>query len=496
MIENLPALTVLVPLLSAMLAPVAARLRSVREMRMLAVGALALTFLVCAAGLCTAVVYGPLRYHFGGWLPPWGIEFVLDPLSGMMAVLVSFFSLLSVFGLSEETEGWAPLRAGAFYALYLLLTAGLIGISVTGDMFNLYVFLEISALSGYALVAAGGDKAKVAAYRYLIIGSVAATFWVIGLGYLYGLTGTLNMADLARHQAAIVGSPAAVAAVAFIVTGLAIKMALFPVHGWQPDAYCYAPSSVMPFIAAAMPKVAAYALLRVLYWVFVGGGPVAPVAEVLKWTAAGSILFGSAMALRQNDLRRLLAYSSIAQIGYVALGIAIGTPLAIAGALLHMINHAVMKSCLFFTVGGFQSRSGKTTIEGLSGMGERMPWTAAAFTTAALSMIGLPPACGFFSKFYLVRAALSIDSWALVGVLAASSLLSAVYFFRCIETLYFKESENARPLAEPRPAILVPALILAVLVLAFGLFNHTLYANVIDFALPRAFDLAMPGGGT
>ncbi|MFH1723582.1 MAG: proton-conducting transporter membrane subunit [Elusimicrobiota bacterium] len=485
--QQMPALIVLGPLVTGILAPVLA-LRSVRWMRALAAVVLAATLALAAAALAHAIVEGPIHYKFGGWAPPWGIEYVIDPLSGAVAVLVSFFALLVFFGLARE--GGGAMRSGAFHALYLLLVAGLLGIALTGDLFNLYVFLEISALAGYALVAAGGNRGAVAAYRYLIIGSVGATFWVLGLAYLYALTGTLNMADMSARLPALLDSRAAVAGLSFIVAGLAIKMALFPVHGWQPDAYTYAPASVMPFVSAVTSKVSVYVLLRVLYSVFLAQGPAAMTLEVLGWVAAAGIVGASVLALAQRDIRRMLAYSSVAQIGYIVLGLAIGNALALTGALLHILNHAVMKGCMFVAVAGIRARTGKTDIPALAGLGARMPWTAAAFTTAAVAMIGLPPTCGFFSKLYLVSGAVQAGAWPFVAALAASTLLGAVYFFRVIEQLYFREpapadQPEAAPAREAPAAFLVPALVLAALVLILGVFNQAVVEHVLRFAVPR-----------
>jgi multicomponent Na+:H+ antiporter subunit D len=471
---------VLIPLGAAMLSPIVA-FRSVKAARFF--GGLSLAANLFLSLVLANLVWwqGTLRYKFGGWSPPWGIEIVLDPMSAMMAPLVAFFALLAFASASRCEEKWTVSHAGAFQGLYLLLAAGLMGIVVTGDLFNLYVFLEISSLSAYALVAAGGDRGKVAAFRYLIIGSVAATFWVLGVGYLYALTGTLNMADLSTRLPAVMGSRAAVAGLAFIVAGLAIKMALFPLHGWQPDAYTYAPPGAMPFISAVMAKVSAYALFRVLYDVFQKTGPAAQALEVLAWLAALSIVAGSLLALGQRDVRRMLAYSSVAQIGYVVLGFGIGNAFAATGALLHIVNHAVMKSCCFSALGAFRARTGRADVDGLAGLGKTMPWTAAAFTVAALGIIGIPPTCGFFSKFYLIRGAIQAGAWHFVAVFAVSSILSTVYFFRVIESLYLRKPEKDAAQERPPVSVLAPALVLAGLILALGVFNQ----NVLGTFVPE-----------
>lgn len=482
--SQIPALIVVSPLIAGVVAPMIAY-RSRRGMRAMGLGVLISVVLMAGAALTSAVALGPASYRFGGWLPPWGIEYVADPLSALMTLLISIFALLTYLGLDQDTGRWRPLRSGTFHALYFLLVSGLLGISITGDLFNLYVFLEISALAGYALIAAGGDRAKVAAFRYLIIGSVGASFWVLGLGYLYAVTGTLNIADMATRLPPLADSPAVMAGVAFILAGLAIKMALFPLHGWQPDAYTYAPASVMPFVSAVMAKVSAYVMIRVLYTLFAGAGPAERVLDVLGWTAALSIIAGSVLAMAQTDIRRMLAYSSVAQIGYVALGLAIGNALALTGAILHIINHAIMKGCLFTTVAGLRSRTGKTEIKDLAGLGVRMPWTSGAVTVASLSMIGLPPFCGFFSKLYLVSGAVQAGAWPFVAALAVSSLLGAIYFFRVIEKIYLAKPKDKEPGRKEAPApYLLSALVLSAAIVLLGVFNQTLITDVVTFALP------------
>ncbi|PIP83288.1 MAG: hypothetical protein CO113_02725 [Elusimicrobia bacterium CG_4_9_14_3_um_filter_62_55] len=473
----MPAM-VLIPLGAAMLSPILAA-RSPRAARFFGGGALLLNFFLSL--LVSNLVWwqGPIHYHFGGWAPPIGIEYSVDAVGAMMAPLVAFFALLSFASASRLEKEWTPSHGGAFQALYLLLSAGLMGIVVTGDLFNLYVFLEISSLSTYALVAAGEDRAKVAAFRYLIIGSVAATFWVFGLGYLYALTGTLNMADMAERLPAVIGSRAAVAGLAFIVAGLAIKMALFPLHGWQPDAYTYAPPGAMPFISAIMAKVSAYALFRVLYDVFLKAGPAGEALELLGWVAALSILAGSVLALGQRDIRRMLAYSSVAQIGYVLLGFSIGNAFAVTGALLHMVNHAVMKSCCFAALGAFRAKTGRADVDGVAGLAKEMPWTAAAFTIAALGIIGIPPLCGFFSKYYLIRGAVQASAWPFVAVFGVSSVLGTVYFFRIIESLYLRSADQGAKREIAPLSVIAPALLLAGLVLALGVFSQDVVGNFV-----------------
>lgn len=486
MTGHVPVLIVLVPMVAALLTPVVA-LASRALGRGLTLVSLAGATLASLVALERAVAEGPWRYQLGGWPPPWGIEYVVDVLGATMAVLVSGMAFLgAVYAAGHPRR--SPGEQGVFDALFLLLTSGLLGIVVTGDVFNLYVFLEIAALAGYALLASGDGRSVFASFRYLLVGTIAASFYLLGIGYLYALTGTLNMADLAARLPglAAAGGPVLPVAVSLIVVGLAIKTAVFPLHGWLPDAYTHAPAPVAPFVAAVMGKVGAYALLRMLFFVIGPGVVTGQALTVLAWAAAAGVVAGSAMALAQKDVRRMLAYSSVGQIGYVALGFGIGNTAALTGALLHVVNHAVLKGCLFMVAGGLHARSGTVLVADYAGLGRRAPLALGGLVVAGLSMVGLPPLGGFFSKWYLVTGALEAGQWAFVAAIAAGSLLTAAYVFRLVEVAFFSEPPAGPPAprAELPAAMLVPVLALAALVVALGLFNQGLVAHVLRFALP------------
>jgi len=428
---------------------------------------------------------GTQHYYLGGWPPPQGIEYVLDHLSAFMTVLITFIGLLSVVFSRRSVLQEVPEKVVPLYALMLLLLAGLVGIVVTGDLFNLYVFLEISALSAYALMAIGTKRASVAAFRYLILGTLGACFYLLGIGFIYFSTGSLNMADIAQILPDIYQSRALMAAAAFIVLGLGLKMALFPLHIWLPDAYTYAPSAVTALIAPLMTKVAAYALVRMFLSVFLPDylSDTLPVTLIIGWLAAGGIIIASVMAIAQKDFRRMLAYSSVAQICYVALGIGLANPMGLIGGLLHILNHAFMKGCLFQVAGGIRYRTGSWEISRFAGLGRRMPWTMGAFTIAALSMVGIPPACGFFSKWYLVLGCVDAGNWIFATVIVASSLLNAVYFFRVLENIYLKPASDevaAEPTMEPPREMLTPTLVLAIGIIVLGIINAVIVTHVLE----------------
>ena len=490
MTAHLPVLIVVIPLLAAIVTPLLARL-SPRLSRGLTIGALAAALTGAIGALSRVLAEGTWRYHLGGWAPPWGIEYVIDPLSGGMAVLVSFFALVVSIYAGPNLERISPARAGIVDGLFLLLTAGLLGMVVTGDLFNLYVFLEISSLSAYALLSSGGNRAVLATFRYLLVGTIGASFYLLGVGYLYALTGALTMSEVHAAVDATASSSVFAVSVALMVAGLAIKTALFPLHGWLPDVYTYAPAPVTGFISAVMTKVSIYALFRILYFVLDARGAAGQALVLLGWAAALAVVAGSVMALAQTDIRRMLAYSSVSHMGYIVLGLSLANPTAVTGALLHLLNHATMKACLFLVVGGVRWRTGVSDIADFAGMGRRLPLTMAAFSVTALSMVGLPPLSGFFSKWYLVLGAIEGGAWPFVLALILSSLLSAVYFFRVIERAYFASPPTPDGATGPGDRsteipgrMLGPILVLAAIVSFLGIFNQTVVVYIIERALP------------
>ncbi|MGZ8465967.1 MAG: proton-conducting transporter transmembrane domain-containing protein [Candidatus Binatia bacterium] len=478
-------LAVLIPLpllFAAFIVPLAGLLHKglVPAVALLGVG---LAAAASVLGMWTVVHHGTLRYHLGSWAPPLGIEYVLDPLAAFMALVVTVSGLLSLVYFGPALRHEVPDRFVTAHALALLFLAGLCGMIVTGDLFNLFVFLEIASLSAYALVAIGDKQAPVAALRYLILGSLAGSFYVLGVGFIYFVTGSLNMADVAQRLAPLYQSRAVVAAAILIALALALKMALFPFHLWLPDAYTYAPSAVAGLIPPVATKVAAYVMVRIFLGVFQPSFGFDRVAllPVISWLAAAGIIYGSVMAIAQSDLRRMLAYSSVSQIAYVGLGLGMGNSMGLIGALLHVVNHAAMKACLFYVAGTVRQRTGQVQISNLTGLGRTMPWSMAAFTIAALSMIGVPPAAGFFSKWYLMLGALELANPWFVTVILLSSLLNAVYFFRVLENIYVKTTTvpGATVGAEAPPAMLAPTLITAAAVLVLGLANSVIVTQLL-----------------
>ncbi len=491
-----PQICILIPvvyLFGALLVPLIGWRRGAAGWGMaLAAAAVAFVFALC--GLAGVMQRGTLSYHLGGWMPPIGIEFVMDPLSAFLEVVISGIGLLAVVYTRSSVEHELPERLMPFSSLALLVLTGLSGMVITGDLFNLYVFLEISALAGYALIAVGERPASYAAFRYLGMGTVGASFYLLGLAFLYMTLGTLNMADLSRMLAVTDLSATIAVGLLLIFMGAALKMALFPMHGWLPDAYTHASSAATALIAPIGTKVAGYILIRVLLYLLGAGekGSGLPLLSLLAYLGAAAVIYGSILAVCQSELKRMLAYSSIAQVGYIAIGVGLNSALGFTGAVLHVLSHACMKGSLFFVSGSLRLRLGHSRIPRFSNALRRaMPWSSAAFALAALSMIGLPPTAGFFSKWYLALAAIEQSRWLFLGVLLFSSLLNAVYFFRVLERMYLKppETEPAeRPTSgvrsEAPPAMLLPAVALSSGLLVIGLGNTWIVDRLIGPMIP------------
>lgn len=484
MLEHLPVLIIIAPLIVGAICALA---RS-------EVVCWWLTFLVTVFCFVAAVILlnmvqeaGVISYALGAWAPPIGIEYRVDLLTAFVLILVSAIAgIVHIYGrrtvLAEIQEG---LR-GWYYGMYLLCLCGLMGIVITGDAFNAFVFMEISSLSMYVLIAMGRDKRALAAsFQYLIMGTIGATMYIIGAGLLYVQTGTLNLADMGVRLEPVLTSPATLAGMAFILVGLSLKLALFPLHLWLPNAYAYAPSSTTAFLAATATKVSVYLLIRYLYTVFGFDFAILKTAvpEVIIALSLIAIIAASITAIFQQNVKRLLAYSSVAQIGYITLGLAIANQNALTGSLVHIFNHGMMKGALFMVMGSVMLCAGGVSVNHLRGLGRRMPVTMAAFTVGGLSLIGVPGTVGFISKWYLVLGAVNAGMWPIAVIVLIGSLLAVVYVWRLIEPIYFDEpSEEALALTKTPGIMVVSTWVLAGACIVFGLST--------DFTVGTAQDAA------
>ncbi|MGM0574884.1 MAG: complex I subunit 5 family protein [Myxococcota bacterium] len=488
--EHAPVLLLLAPLAASILIAVLA-MRRTGVAYAVATTATAAAAALSWALLLRVVEHGPVTYLVAGWgetgaHPPGldlniGIELVVDVMGGFVAAVVATMAAMSMVWSRHSVLEELGDRGPTFYAVACLALTGLLGMCVTGDAFNLFVFLEVASLAGYALVGSGGGRSQLAAFRYLILGATGASLYLLGVGYLYAATGTLNMGDLAGL---LTDHPLTPVALAFIISGLGLKMGLFPLHAWMPDAYTCSPSAVAAFIAPVFTKVMALALMRFLFTIF---GVEAfegalPAGQIIAWMGAIAAIVGAGVAAVQSDLRRLLAWSSVGQIGYIGVGIGIGSPLAIAAALLHVMNHSLMKGALFYVAGSSRARR----ISELRGLSRRMPVTAVCLVIAAASLVGVPPLGGFFSKWYLLQAAIGASQPWLAAAVIGGSLLAIAYVFRILEAaLLAPEKAPATattssggavsaplPRTESPPSSLAPLVVVSGLIIVTGLLSH------------------------
>ncbi len=471
--QHLAALPILIPLIAA---PIALLLNRSLYSWFFATAASAWASVAAWQLLALTLSEGAVSYAVGGWAPPWGIELRIDTASAFVLLAVSaistFVLVYSKDSIEKEIE---ESKHALFYTAHLLCLAGLTGILLTGDAFNLFVFLEISSLATYTLVSLASDRrCLTAAFRYLVMGTIGATFILIGVGLLYMKTGTLNMLDLAQRIDMYDNSRTINTGLAFIMVGVSIKLALFPLHRWLPPAYTHAPSAVTAFLASTATKVAVYVMIRFIFTVF-GADYVFHEMNmdlVLMIFAMVAIFKCSYMATVQSNIKTVLAYSSVAQIGYMILGVSLVSVTGLMSGLIHVFNHALMKGALFMAVGAVFYRMGSVDLKAFRGLGRHMPLTMAAFTLAGLSIIGVPLTVGFISKWYLVSAALEQNNWILAALVLGGSLFAIVYIGRILEAAYFKdlpEGVDANSIKEVPWLMLVPMWVLVIANIYFGI---------------------------
>ena len=473
--EHAAPLLVMVPLF---LAPMLALVPSGRVAWLIATAATAVSFCfsLLLLGLVQTSPVGIISYEIGRWPVPIGIEFRVDALNAMILLIVTTIGLLaSVFSWPTVSAEIRKEKRALFYSAFLVCFAGLNGVAITGDAFNLFVFLEISSISTYVLVALGAGRdrrALPAAFNYLIMGTIGASFYIIGIGFLYAATGTLNMGDIAAHLPELAGNRSVQAGFAFILVGLGLKAAMWPLHQWLPNAYSYSPSFVTMFLSATATKVALYALILFLFTIFRPdyAFEISAFRGILMPMGIAAMVICSFQAVFQTDVRRILAYSSVAQVGYMILGVSIGTTAGLSAGLFHLINHAMMKGALFMAVAGVVLTYQGTTIRDFAGLGRSAPWTMTAFAIAALSLIGVPLTAGFQSKLQLGFALFDQGLWWAVGLVVFSSFLAVIYMGRVLEAVFFQPPVNPRKARKEAPVLmLVPLWILALANIFFGI---------------------------
>ena len=497
MFDNAPIINLLAPFFAAF---AACALGSWKRALALPVAILGLSISLISAitTLWHVSTSGPITYTMGGWSAPIGIVFGIDALNALVVVLIHLVALMVVIHSTRLIEEEIGSKRHFYYTLFLLFVTGITGITQTADAFNLYVLIEVASLTSYALIAVGDRRSLHAGLNYLLMGSIGATLYLLGVGYLYLKTGTLNMHDLHEvlSSQGLFQSPTVQVATILIIVGLWIKMAQFPFHGWLPNAYTWSPVSSASLMAPLMTKVMIYVMIRLMLVVF-GLDEMLNIvwAQAVPYLAVAAILYGSFMALSQKNLRRIATYVIVAEVGYMVGAAWLGNTRALTGSFYHILSDSLMTLCLFLGFGSLVFRHGIRTIDDLEGAFSKMPITMASLTVGAISMIGIPPTCGFFSKWYLIGGGIEAGNWLYVGALIISSFINAVIFFRMFEIACFgkhpseasHDHDDAHEAEEHHRAeaplvMVLPALVVSLCIIFLGIFNQGV-VNMIQQAI-------------
>ena len=431
---------------------------------------------------------GVIVYKIGGWLPPFGICLVLDSLTVLMLVTVNIIGFMAaIFSIGYMEQFTAKPK---FYCLFLLMLAGINGVVVTGYFFNLFVFIEIASIASYALVAFGTEHEELeASFKYMVMGSLSSVFILLGIALLYSFTSTLNMADMAHRLLEKTGREIIFFVSTLFIVGFGLKAAIVPFHAWLPDAHPSAPAPISAMLSGVLIKaLGIYAIARIFFNVF---GANQEFLLILMFLGAISIMVGVILAIGQWDLKRLLAYHSISQIGYVILGLGLATPLGILGGLFHLFNHSIFKSLLFLNSGAIVYSTGTRDLREMHGLRENMPVTANTNLVASMSIAGIPPFNGFWSKLIIIAACIQSNHlvyafWAVLGsILTLSSFMKVQKF-----AFFSKIKEGVRGIKKVPWSMKLPMLILAVICLAGGII---LIPGLISWFLKPAIDVLLEG---
>ncbi len=486
MSRHFPAILFLLPLFAAISMPVVC-LKHRHWCRPISLAVLSAMVVFSLLNLNSIVTHGEVRYAFSGWSAPLGIEWVADGLASMILVTLSLLGLLALIFAGPTSPKDLGGRIVHYYTLILLLISALTGIVFAGDLFNLFVFLEVAAIASYALIGVAGGRALFAAFRYLVLGTLGASLYLLGVSYFYAASGTLNMADMAEKLPHLLTSKAVVGGLLFMFIGLGIKMALVPFHAWLPDAYTYAPESISPILASLVTKVALVGWVRIIFWVLgakviLNDIPVLLLVGILGTLAA---VIGAVLALNQRNIKTMFAYGGISHIGIILIGVSQGNQTGFVGGVFYLLNDAVMQAALFFLAGMAICQYGARTVEDVGRIGKQAPWFTGALVIVAMGMIGLPPTGGFFGKWYIILGALEANNYIAVAAILLSTLLTLAYFVKLFEGIF---RQTPTPLDMPPGDIPLPYKlslgITSAAVIILGLFSDPIVQLLLNHALP------------
>ncbi len=492
---HMPVYLLVVLLGTALVIPLMAKMTN-RIVNIFLTYAIMIAAILSVFTLVNVLLNGAFTYHFGLWHPSYGIEFVVDEFSAAMTVLVTVMSALVIIysfkDVEHELEGHV---IPGYYTLIFLMLFSMVGMTLTNDLFNMYVFMEILSLTSCGIVSIKRKRENLmASLKYLMLGAIGSISILLGIAFLYMVTGSLNMTisyDLIQNAWSIYPRNILVA-LGFILTGFGIKAAVFPLHTWLPDAHSTAPTPSSALLSGLVVKIYIFGAIKILFRV-IGINIISEVGIPLFITyfAIIGMIMGSVFAIGQKDIKRILAYSSVAQIGYIILGIGLATESGLSVSLFHVVTHALMKSALFLSAGAVIYQTGKRNVNELNGIGYQMPVTMTVFSVGALGMIGIPGINGFMSKWYLSFAVLEAGRPLILLVILLSSFLNAIYYLPIIINAFLRESKDRENILErdqvPK-SMLIPMGIIAGLCILFGFFPQ-LIMGVIERAVLTFFNI-------
>lgn len=454
-------------------------LRNTRFARTVPIAASAMLLAVSGMLMVAVLRDGVIAGQMGGWPAPFGITLVADYLSAVMLAITAIMAVaVSVFALSEIGSRRAEL---GYHALFLVLIGGVNGAFLTGDLFNLYVWFEVMLISSFGLLVIGGTRAEIdGGVKYVTLNLISTVLFLCGAGMLYGITGTLNLADL---RGAVASSPdqglVTVIAMIFMIS-FGMKAAVFPLFFWLPASYHTPAFSVSAIFAGLLTKVGVYALIRLFTLVFVTDTGFTH--EILLWVSVLTMITGVLGAAAASDFRKVLSFHIISQIGYMVLGLALMTPLALAGAVFYLVHHIIVKANLFLIAGVSHRLTGSSDLYAIGGLYRAAPLLAGLFLIPAFSLAGFPPLSGFWAKYVLVRASLDLGEWVVAGAALLVGLLTIFSMTKIWAEAFWKPHPGGHEPAlselkrDTRRAALAPVVALAAMTVIIGLFPQPFIA--------------------
>ncbi|WP_439118358.1 Na+/H+ antiporter subunit D [Marivita sp.] len=490
------ALPIVVPFLTAVLAFLT---RQSPLGRWISVAGSAVLLFASIMLMNTVLRDGVIAGQMGGWAAPFGITLVADLLSAVMVLITAIVAVaVSIYALADVDEGMERL---GYHALFNMLIAGVVGAFITGDLFNLYVWFEVMLIASFGLLVLGGRPEQIdGGVKYVALNLVSTIMFLTGIGLLYGMTGTLNMADLATAVDDADQRLLTIVAVLFMIA-FGVKAAVFPLFFWLPASYHTPAFSVSAVFAGLLTKVGVYALLRMFTLVF--DHDTAFTHTILLWVAGLTMVVGVLGAAAQSDMRKILSFHIVSQIGYMILGLALLTPLAIVGAVFYLVHHIVVKANLFLIAGVAQRIAGGTELSRIGGLYKSAPLLAVLFVVPAFSLAGFPPLSGFWAKFLLVKAALDVQGWIIAGIALAVGLLTIYSMTKIWAQAFWEphpdgiEPKLSSLSSRDRAAMLIPIAGLAVLTVIIGVmpepFVQFAEASAAQLLDPTAYITAVLG---